>query len=199
MPKIQSYTLTDPTGVSKYSNGGGTFFPIVDGAIRSQQTCRESVEHRFQEFLEQNPNHKVMFGKKLQLGFKSAQINPAKLAAFWNPIFKKLGKESVFFFHTCNVENTIVVNIREFWMQNQITRHVFTMLIRASCVYASFDDASKNYYILRDTLNAFNHFMEGNFVPTFQFVNPSVGWYFFFAQDKNPDLKTMLVKPKIGA
>jgi hypothetical protein len=196
MPKIQSYTLTDPTGVSKYSNGDGIFFPIVDGAIRSQQTCRESVEHRFQEFLKQNPNHKIMFGKKLQLGFKSDQINPAKLAAFWNPIFKKLGKESVFFFHTCNVENTVVVNMREFWMQNQITRHVFTMLIRASCVYASFDDASKNYYILKNTLNAFDYFMEGNIAPTFQPENPSRGWYYYFQRYANPDLKKLLVNPK---
>lgn len=191
---LKQYTFTDPTGVAKYKDNEGVFFLVVDDQIRCQQTCRESVEYRFQEFMAQKGDR--MIGKKMLLAFKSEKITAEKLNAFWKPIFKKLGRESVVLFHTCNVENTIVVNMRKFWMQNQATRGVFTMLLRASGIYQSYEDACKNYYILAHTLKAFQHFLEGNTQPTFEFATPKHGWYHYFRIDNNPDLAKWLVKPK---
>lgn len=192
--QLNKYAFTDPTNVTQYKSEEGIFFIIIDGVVRSYATCRDSIERRCQEFLAQSTDN--MKGKTLQIGFKCAKTSPEKLKAFWKPIFKQLGKDSVVLFHTCNIEGCIVVNTRKFWMQNQITRSVFTMLLRASCVYDSFAQASTNYYLMKDTMPALNHFLQGNIIPTFQCGNYNQSFYSYFRNQVNPDLNKLLVKPK---
>lgn len=196
--KIENYTFSDPQGIMKYKDDQrGIFFVVVDGAIRQQHTCRDSFERRCQEFNAQTAGG-IMLGKKLQVAFKTNKINLERMEAFWKPIFKKLGKESVFLFHTCNIETSVVINMRKWWMQNQMRRAVFSMLLRASCVYASFDEASKNYYIMQNTLAALTRFLEGYTIPTFQFQAYNYSWHYYFKAEVNPKLDTMMAKPKAG-
>ena len=187
------YTLTNPQNITQYSSSEGIFYAIVDGRIVSYATCRDSLERRCQEFIGKlNAN---MTGEVLQIGIKLQGITPEKLKAFWKPMFKKLGKDSVVLFHTCNYSDTIIVNTRKFWMQHQISRSIFSMLLRASAVYPNFNEASKNYYLLRDTLPALQHFLNGNTKATFQCENYNRSFYFYFANEKKPDLASLLIKP----
>lgn len=193
------YTFTDPKAMSQYDNEksgeqSGFFFVVVDGRIQSNPHCRDSVERRCQEFLAQSKPE--LLGKTLQLAFKKAGVTPEQLKAFWTPIFKKLGKESVVLFHTCNVPNTTVFNLRKFWMENQIRRSVFTMLVRASCNYPSFENAAENYSLLKNTLPALKYFLEGNTVPTFECEDYTHSFYYYFADKDKATIERRLTKPK---
>lgn len=193
----ETYQIKDPTNLAplaKEDVHGGVFFVIFDGVLQSTPPCRESVEHRCEEFLKKSKPFTVN-AKTMQIGFRFKQTDKNKMKKFWTPIFKKLGKESVLLFHECNLPNVIVFNSRKFWIQNQMTRGVFTMLLRASAIYDSFDEAAKNYTLLKDTLPALEHFLAGNITPTFIPEAYNKGWYYYFKGKSAADMKKLMVKP----
>ena len=182
------YTFTDPSGVAKYNDIGGFFWVIVNNQIRYSEGCRESTEKKMTNFMANN--------EKIQLAFKMpVPINMENLKVFWQPIFKKLGKESVLIFHTCNYDNVIVVNARKFWMQNFVARNILTMLMRASVCYKSFIEASDNYYILKETLTAFKYFLEGNTQTDINPIHHTHGFYYYFKLKDQAYIQQHLKKP----
>jgi hypothetical protein len=194
-----NYIITDPVGVSRYNSEVGVFFPIVDGVIKTNFTCRDSLQYTWERFLQMDAPYN---GKVLQIAFTQDNVSYEKYLAFWTPIFQKLGKKSVFLFHTATIgdkpmDKTIVINTRRFWAQNAITRSVFSMLIRASFLYPDFATASKDYYIMRDTLDALNYFLDGNIIPTFPQDDCSHGFFYYFNKAANPNIAAILTKPKI--
>jgi hypothetical protein len=66
------------------------------------------------------------------------------------------------------------------------------MLIRASFLYPDFETASKDYYIMRDTLDALNYFLDGNIIPTFQPNGPSHGFHYYFNKAAKPNIEATL-------
>jgi hypothetical protein len=189
-----NYIITDPIGVSRYNSEVGMFFAIIDGVIKTNFTCRDSLQDTWEKFLGQEIHFQ---GKVLQIAFTQDNVSYEKYLAFWTPIFQKLGKKSVFLFHTATIgdkpmDKTIVINTRRFWAQNAITRSVFSMLIRASFLYPDFETASKDYYIMRDTLDALNYFLDGNIIPTFQPNGPSHGFHYYFNKAAKPNIEATL-------
>jgi hypothetical protein len=180
------YTFQDPSGQSGYSDKDGVFFLFADEKLVGHAVCRESFEHRIQENIK---------AKILQIGFKKPDVTRGQLTNFWHPIFTCLDKQSVLFFHTCNIPDTIVINLRAFWLQHQIRRSLLTLLLRASCCYSNFDSAATNYKLLNETLLAFKLFVDGYTLPTFECDHFKHGWNYYFRLKTEAEIKQLLSKP----
>lgn len=153
----------DGYGTLKGPSAYGTFF-IYDGEEESShiRTCREEIADYFTE-------------DNRWFGFCKSNLDVKNLNNFWRQMEERLGIlpgkiERTWFYRTDLNDNCIVIKISPFWLESNLRRGMFTLLLRLAGVYwkdeGDFDKdlhtAIKKYDLANCIINTIKRFLDGH-------------------------------------
>lgn len=157
---IGKVTIQDGNGYLGYKSDNGYFFPLEVKFGQYHVTnifdCRESFGDYFGNATE-------------YFGWRSNNLNLAKMNEFWDKITSFLGEHTRPKFFQAQLENLILVQVPEFWRANDTRQGFFTLFLRCSAVYyqGDFEKALSNYHLSNNIQFAVKHFLAGYTTPTF--------------------------------
>ncbi len=133
------------------------------------------------------------FGKNTKwIGFITPVLNIKLLNKFFTKIENQLKiKKQTVFYHS-NLKGAVIIEVADFWLENQCRRSLFTLLLRCGAVYFKndFDKAINSYNLAKATKNAIHYFLAGNVNPTFTDIEG--GFYSKFQSLKGNNLARLL-------
>jgi len=174
------------------STKGTLFIYYKDGSIGNVKNCRVEFSWSFRE------QHK-------RIGFSRPNLDINLFNEFFEKIENKLNLKIKSVFYKTDKEDTIIIKLAPFWLQNDTRRSLLTLLMRCVSIYkGNLDETLENDVLAQHVLLAINYFLNGFTVPTYGDMNKKdcQGYFGFVTQFKNvseKQLKTMLVKDEKNA
>jgi hypothetical protein len=192
---MKLFEIGDPYGYIGGKPAKGYFYFIDDDCDALKFfSCRDEIQTYWNENLS---NVKY-------IGFTQPEINLnlLKICEFWEFIASKLGEEARIEIMNCsNYNNLIVIQVPQFWSENETVRSLFTLLLRTSVVYyrTTFEKAIKDYDLANSVRHAIYWFLDGHTKPTGSFSirhpNGYDGFVWKYYDLAKEELGEKLVKP----
>ncbi len=142
-----------------YDTGYFFIYDNETGTHSNIRSCREEIAQYFDE--EQN-----------WFGLSKTHVDIKQLNNFWKEIEAKLGikKDFTWFYRTDLSNNCIVIRVSPFWMDSNLKRGMFTLLLRMGAVYytetGDFDkdlnNAIKKYDLARYIKDVIKRFLDNH-------------------------------------
>lgn len=159
--------------------------PIKQFKTTEGHSCRESFA--------------ANFGRDNEfLAFKNNNLNIEKLNEFFSRIDSKLQLEKQTILYPTNHANSVLIEVPRFWVQSEMRRSLFTLLVRLGAAYYrdSLKTAIKDYRLANDTFGAIERFFDGYHNPAGDALamRGAVGWYHTFNRKTKEQLEKLMVK-----
>ncbi len=103
------------------------------------------------------------------IGFKKENININSINEFFEIIEDKLNLKERTEFYKTDLNDTIIVEMSNFWRQNDTTIQVFTLFLRCAAIHynGDFNKAIQTYKLSNYVKLALEHFLKGNTKPAY--------------------------------
>ena len=177
--------------------------PIYGGGKQGTfYTCRMKKDMSNVHVYEDGDSCREIFAEVFKTRTKFIAFNSktdiSKLNSFFN-IVEKYTKEKITFFRT-NERNIYILELPGFWTKNEVSRSLFTLLLRAATYFENSFDAALSAYDLSSSVKpAIYYFLNGHTKPLFHnydcFDSLSGGFVSEFEGLEENRLKHLLVKP----
>jgi len=175
----QSYTFWDE------SNNGYFFrYDTQNHRALNECSCREEFFHYFH------------LDTKL-IGFTTPILNIKRLNDFFEKIESQLKLKKRTIFYKTNIDSVVLIEVQEFWAENECRRSLFTLFLRCgACYYTdTVNDALDKYNLAKGTKKAIKFFLDGYTIPTFQKIDG--GWYSKFHGVDTNQLSRLLTQKSL--
>lgn len=127
-----------------------------------------------------------------------------KINKFFNIVHRKLKLKEKIIFYKSNIaaKSSFVVSVPKFWRKNDVRREIFSVLMRAACMYNGSESLNKclsRYIQIRHVIHPIKHFLNGNVnlgIKVSLYNGYNNGFISTFESVGKDEIKSILVKRK---